>query len=59
MGSKDKVCVSCKKKKDSVEERRQNTRYANDSLNYVVMCDECFIDNEEYWKGMWEQTYGI
>ncbi len=54
-----KICPVCKQEKDSVEERRQNTRYADDSKNYVVMCGECFKGNEEYWKGMWEETYGI
>ena len=50
-----KVCPECMKKKKTVEQRRQNTRYTNDELNYVVMCKGCFKERQEYWKMMWSE----
>ena len=37
--------------------RRQNTRYVDDERNWVVMCDECFDENERYWRDMWSDYY--
>lgn len=37
--------------------RRQNTQYVNDESNFVIMCDECFAENEEHWRGMWADYY--
>ena len=37
--------------------RRQNTQYADDERNWVIMCDDCFAENEEYWRGMWADYY--
>ena len=37
--------------------RRQNTRYEEDDRNYVIMCDECFVENEKYWDYRWKELY--
>lgn len=37
--------------------RRQNTAYQNDELNWVRLCDSCHIENEEYWDDMWAGYY--
>lgn len=37
--------------------RRQNTQYVDEESNWVIMCDECFAENEEYWAGMWADYY--
>ena len=37
--------------------RRQNTQYANDESNWVVMCDDCYEHNEEYWAVRWSEVY--
>jgi hypothetical protein len=37
--------------------RRQNTAYADDERNWVVLCDECFAENEEHWHEMWAEYY--
>lgn len=36
--------------------RRQNTNYTNDADNWVILCDKCFAENEEYWAEMWESV---
>lgn len=37
--------------------QRQNTQYVDDERNYVHLCDECMIQNEEYWAEMWADYY--
>ena len=37
--------------------RRQNTQYADDSLNWVILCDECQKVNEAYWAERWAEYY--
>ena len=39
--------------------RRQNTRYANDELNWVMMCDTCAEENSKYWHEMWIDYYSM
>ena len=44
----DRTCGSHKAKR-----RRQNTQYADEERNWVVMCNECFAENEKYWSQEW------
>ena len=37
--------------------RRQNTAYADDELNFAVLCDECQKETHEYWQERWEEYY--
>ena len=37
--------------------RRQNTAYAQDESNWVFLCDECNIINEEHWAERWQEYY--
>ena len=37
--------------------RRQNTAYADNKLNWVFLCDECAAENDEYWKERWDEYY--
>jgi len=39
------------------KKRRQNTRYVDDSRNWVVLCDKCAAINAEYWADMWADYY--
>lgn len=39
------------------ERRRQNTAYADDSLNWVVQCDECFAETQAYWEERWAEYH--
>jgi hypothetical protein len=61
---KYKTCPECNTESSTVEERRQNTRYTKDELNYVTMCRECFKERgcfeetKQYWKEMWRDVYG-
>jgi len=38
--------------------RRQHTAYADDNSNWVMLCDECHIENEANWDDMWRDYYG-
>ena len=55
--SDNKLCPVCNTTCNSVEKRRQNTRYVNEDQNYIVSCVECYKNREEYWKEMWEEVY--
>lgn len=45
----DEPCYKIGKK------QRQNTAYIDDSLNWVVMCDECAKHNETLWEERWNE----
>ncbi len=47
----DDVCFHHGKK------MRQNTRYADDKRNWVVMCPRCAQANSEYWHERWQEYY--
>lgn len=38
-----------------VSVQRQNTQYEDDSENYIVCCNECFIWIEEEWAERWAE----
>lgn len=44
----------CKKKG---KWRRQNTKYTEEYLNWVFLCDDCMKANEEHWKERWDDYY--
>ncbi len=35
----------------------QNTQYCEESRNWVTLCPECMIENDEHWRGMWADFY--
>lgn len=39
------------------ELRRQNTAYAEDNSNWVIACDECFEEIQEYWADRWAEYH--
>ena len=38
------LCPWCGEMMFGVKERRQNTQYANDGMNYVTCCEDCFME---------------
>lgn len=51
------LCSCCGEYKTTVKCRRQNTAYVDDICNFVVMCVECFKENEAYWNERWDELY--
>lgn len=49
-------CQRCKK--EGAEMRRQGSAYAEDKLNFAVLCDACQEERNEYWVDMWHEYYG-
>ena len=37
--------------------RRQNTKYAEDEMNYVFCCKNCFEQIEACWAEQWDDYY--
>ena len=44
---KHEQCRYCKKHKEDVYSRRRNTRYVDDSKNYLMLCKSCYEDDKE------------
>lgn len=51
------VCEHCGCEDGTVKFRRQNTACIYEKSNWVVLCDECYRENEEYWAEMWDNYY--
>ena len=51
------VCPCCGERKVALR-RRRNTKYVDDSKNYLYSCLECFQDDSDYWSGKWEEYRG-
>ena len=47
-------CVVCG---SEAKRRRQSTAYVNDELNFVIACDDCFKEIEEYWMERWDDYW--
>lgn len=37
--------------------KHQNTAYVQQCFNYILLCDFCMKQNEEYWKERWDEYY--
>lgn len=45
----------CKSK--NATRQRQNTKYVDDTQNWVTLCPDCMRANEEHWADMWADFY--
>jgi len=50
-------CQFCGKVGPDVEAYHQNTQYVDAESNYVAACPPCREQNDEYWRGMWDDYY--
>jgi len=50
-------CQACGKNDPSVKRRRQITAYADDKLNFSVLCSQCQKEANDYWKDRWDEYY--
>jgi hypothetical protein len=48
------VCPCCKRTAN-VQVRRRNTQYANDEANWLLSCNDCFIEDCEQWEERWHE----
>jgi hypothetical protein len=37
----------------------QHTAYVEKRFNYVTLCDDCWEENNEYWREMWNEYYSM
>jgi len=35
--------------------QRRNTNYTEPERNWVFMCDECFVQEQEFWDEKWQE----
>lgn len=52
----DKECQRCGK---PAYRRRQMTAYADDEMNWAILCDDCQKESHEYWKDRWDDYYSM
>ena len=52
------TCPSCGKESDDIAKRRRNAAYADDSLNWMVSCLDCFQLDTWQLDEMWDDYYG-
>jgi len=51
------VCPLCNKQKENIQVRRLNTRYADDSENWLDSCHECYLEAVEHYRELWGEYY--
>lgn len=37
----------------------QNTAYFDLPQNLIQLCDDCIVENEEYWAEQWREYYAL
>jgi C4-type Zn-finger protein len=52
-----KECPCCQRMQPNVKTRPRNTSYANEKLNWLESCEECYIQDREYFRDMWIEYY--
>lgn len=50
-------CPYCQCLNDTYDNRRLNTQYVDDDLNYFMSCEECYIAAENYYAELWQMYY--
>lgn len=50
-------CPCCNRLSPDVKSRRRNTIYADDSMNFLESCQECWDNDNEHWEEMWSDYY--
>lgn len=50
-------CPRCSKYSCTITLRRMSTCYEIEHDNYVVCCEVCFKEIEEYWQERWDDYY--
>lgn len=51
------VCPICKEITHELSCTRRNTSYINESLNWLIACDDCHESDYEYFKELWNDYY--
>ena len=54
-GGSDMKCQGCNS--EGAKKRRQNTSYVDDKENFSILCHDCQIEADEYWKDQWDEYY--
>ena len=51
------VCPQCGNRKENIQSRRLNTRYADDSANWLDSCHDCYLEAVEHYRDLWGEYY--
>ena len=50
-------CPMCGRCFQKIERRRLCTAYVDDERNYVKTCEDCFVETNDYYHGLWMEYY--
>ena len=54
--NKTLVCTMCGTT-ENVKMHRRNTQFYEDDLNYLIACDSCIQQDNEYYQELWDEYY--
>lgn len=54
-----KVCPVCQRPGPDIAKRRLNAAYADDDLNWLVSCRDCFDERQDQLGEMWDDYYSM
>lgn len=49
------VCLGCGLERDDIQTRRLNTRYHEESSNWLESCFDCYEQTIDYYNGLWAE----
>lgn len=50
-------CTMCRRVSFSVKNRRLNTAYVDDELNFQCSCEKCYDASYDYYADLWSDYY--
>jgi hypothetical protein len=49
------ICYRCSKLSFWHKKHRRNTMYVDNKLNYMIWCDDCAKDDDDYFEERWTE----
>ena len=53
------ICPGCNEAKPDIAKRRLNAAYADDDLNWLVSCRDCFNEEQSRLGEMWDDYWSM
>ena len=52
-----RVCPFCGRLFSNIERRRLNTCYADEKMNYLTSCSECYKETTAHYRELWDMYH--
>ena len=50
-------CPCCGRWSRAIKNRRMSCQYNDEASNWLVSCEPCYLDAEDYWAECWREYY--